>query len=183
MNTLDIAVMNAAVRQREIEASKPVAPPPAPTKRDLATQAEQSAIRSAQARADAVLAEYGRSAPLPVGDEALFSYRQRLLNETRGAMKLRPIHLTGWDDGSDETAETCVYVDAMRNAKDPHDLPVGQVREIIKMDRSGRAIHEFVGRSQGTFKTVFGHCIATPMGFGAPCVGGVEQPLPYLPGS
>ena len=59
-----------------------------------------------------------------------------------------------------------VYEDAMREAKHPTRIPDGQLREVRKLDESGRPIIEFCGKagswmqnfSTGTTKRLTGIC-------------------------
>jgi hypothetical protein len=178
-----VVAANMAARARETEALKPAPVVPAPTPYELEKEADQAAIKLAQSRADEVLQEYGKAAPLPINGEAPMAYRRRLINEARAAMTLRPLDLEFAEKYQPEEvikAEARTYADALKHAGDPPDLPAGQVREIIKEDKTGRTIHEFVGKSQGTFLNVYGHSIA-PALISPICDGNPTNPQPLKP--
>lgn len=188
MTPQDIANANARVRANEAEARKPVVVK-APTDADIAAMVEREIKDEARARADAVLAEYGRVAPLPISGETPTAYRARLVNEARSAMQVRPLSLDGFEEEDRlSVVENRQYADAMRMARAPHFIPDGEIMEIVKADQSGRAIHEFRANgnaTNNTFKNVYGHCIGPALGHGV-CTQDRHgnwnpAPLPIMP--
>jgi 8-oxo-dGTP pyrophosphatase MutT (NUDIX family) len=108
---------------------------------------DRAAYADAQARADSVYAAFGDAAPRPLQGEGLMAYRRRL------ARKLQP-HSAAWKDvkldalgdaAALTVAEGQIYADAAKAARNPVDLPNGQLMEITRTDATGRRISEFRG--------------------------------------
>jgi len=116
---------------------------------------EWSKFAKVQERADEVFSVFGDSAPRPLQGESLLGYRRRLLGKLQQ-------HSARWkssdvtkinDEPSFAVIEDQVYADAAAAALKPSDLKPGQFREVIKPDRTGRRISEFVGN--GSFVRSF----------------------------
>jgi hypothetical protein len=190
--TSQVELLNAAVRVREREAEEARRVPPPPTPAQIAARVEREAARLVRERADAVYAEYGRSAPLRNDGESVLAYRLRIVNDLKPNSSKAHLEISrGIDSTSLAPVEQEVYADAMANRWHPADLKPGQMREVVKVDPLGREIHEFVSGagSRGLFKQVYGEFIG-PTQLGVICVaepdgkGGqrfVETPVPYLP--
>lgn len=111
------------------------------------TDAEYAAMADAQAGADKVYAAFGDSAPRPLQGEDLINYRRRLATGLKG-------HSTAWK-GIDlgklpgealDIAVGQIYSDAMTAARNPSDVPEGQLRAILSTDETGRRHTSFVGQ-------------------------------------
>ena len=121
------------------------------------SDADYASMADHQARADSVYGAFGERAPAPLQGEALGSYRVRL---AKGVQK----HSSAWKDVSLrdlpgtalDIAEAQIYADAQSAAKNPTDVPMGQLREIRRRDAADRVITEFVGEPNswmGAFRT------------------------------
>jgi chemotaxis protein histidine kinase CheA len=110
------------------------------------SDADRVALAEIQARADGVANAFGDRAPGPLAGETPVNYRRRL------AAKFKP-HSSDWKDrdlsvvpdSMLDVAEKAIYADAERVAAHPADIAPGTLREIVKHDRTGRRISEFVG--------------------------------------
>lgn len=116
------------------------------------TEAARAELQEAQAKADAVYRLHGTTAPMAVHGEAPLDYRRRLAS---GLQK----HSKDWGKQSlaavsrDVLApiETAIYADAAAEARNPQNVPRGQLREIRTPDGSGRVVSEFVGHPDDAF--------------------------------
>jgi len=181
------------LREREAEEAHRVPPPLTPAQ--IAARVEREAAHLVRGRADAVFMQYGRSAPLRDDGESILQYRLRLANALKPNSSKAHFEISrGIDSTSLAPIEQEIYSDALANWRTPADLAPNQMREIIKIDGAGRAIHEFVfGKgSRGLFRQVFGEFVAPPLlqvgdirvaepdGKGGQRF--VETPVPYMPG-
>lgn len=111
------------------------------------TDAEYAAMADAQAGADKVYAAFGDSAPRPLQGEDLINYRRRLatgLKRHSGAWN--GIDLGKLPGEALEIAVGQIYSDAMTAARNPSDVPEGQLRAILSTDETGRRHTSFVGQ-------------------------------------
>ena len=115
------------------------------------SNADRAQLANAQARADAVAQHFGQQAPAPITGESLLNYRKRLLAPYRD-------YSPNWTDADAEEIEdprtreqvfaimeNTVYADAVKFAESSASVPQHQLREIKKLDQSGRHISTFVG--------------------------------------
>lgn len=111
------------------------------------SDADYKEMADAQAKADSVAMAFGDSAPRPLQGETPLAYRKRLVGAFKkhskeyGAVDVLAI--------ADATlfgiVESKIYADAMEIARNPIDVPAGQLREVITTDRGGRRIVNFAG--------------------------------------
>jgi len=112
------------------------------------SDADFAALADAQAKADAVFSAFGDSAPRPLNGETLLAYRRRLATKLKGhSGAWKPVDLSTLNSSAAfDVAEAQIYKDALDAARNPADLPHGELREIQKFDRvTGRTMREFVG--------------------------------------
>lgn len=107
---------------------------------------DQDALYNAQQRAWNILSEGGLPTPEPMQGEGPMAYRKRLAtilsaNTPHKDTNVRAIQ----DERVFEITERAIYADAEKNARNPLDLKPGELREIKKIDRTGRTISEFIG--------------------------------------
>ena len=111
-----------------------------------AEEEKHAQYADAQAKADSVLAAFGKSATRPLQGESVMSYRKRLLRGLQGysdaykAVNLRNIN----DAALLEIAEKQIFADAMVAAKTPVAYGDSLV-EHRTVDRAGRTISTFTG--------------------------------------
>ncbi|OTP74449.1 hypothetical protein PAMC26510_16545 [Caballeronia sordidicola] len=114
-------------------------------------------------RARSVFAEYGRPVPLRDVGEDILAYRKKIVRA------LQP-ETTSYADRDVRSVpaelfspiEQKVYQEATANRWHPSDLKPDQMREVVKLDKAGRKVSEFVtGRgSKGFFKEIYAEHIA-----------------------
>jgi hypothetical protein len=153
-----------------------------------ATPEEKQQFGLVEYRADQVLAEFGKTVTKledpPRGGESLFDYRKRVAQrvgaETR---KYRSRDISSLPPAEFLPVEAEIFADALKQARHPLDLGPTQFREVKKIDRSGRAITEFVcGEGPGAFRALYAQFIAKPMvQEGGLFVNGVEKHPRVMP--
>ena len=110
-------------------------------------EADRAALGLAQARADGFYGQHGLQAPRPMLGESVLAYRSRAANGMKahskswGDIKLEDLH-----ENTLAVAEAQIYADAAQAARNPVDLPNGELRAIVSTDRTGRHITTFTGR-------------------------------------
>ena len=121
------------------------------------SDADYAAMADCQARADSVYGAFGERAPAPLQGEGLGAYRVRL---AKGIQKhsnaWKTVSLRDLPGNALDIAEAQIYADAQAAAKNPTDVPLGQLREIRRRDAADRVITEFVGEPNswmGAFRT------------------------------
>lgn len=126
---------------------------------DDARKADEEAgkFADAQAKADSVMAAFGKSATRPMQGENLMAYRKRLLRGLQAysddykGIDLKAIK----DEALLSLAERKVYADAAAAARAPGSVADGQLIEMQERDRAGRTISKFRGSVEswlGAFK-------------------------------
>lgn len=104
-------------------------------------------MAEAQEKADKVHSAFGDSAPRPLNGESLVAYRKRLANGLRKhSAAWKDIDLYKLDSSVLSVAEPQIYADAMNAARNPVDLPDGELRPIVTQDATGRRITSFAGQ-------------------------------------
>ncbi len=121
---------------------------------------DEAMFADAQARADDVFSAFGKHAPRPLSGENLVGYRIRLARALQPhSASLKDVDLgkiARADAQGFQHLEATVYADAAAAARNPVDLPDGQLREIVRTDRAtGRRMIEFTGRSPRTWMQRF----------------------------
>jgi len=108
---------------------------------------EEAKYADAQAKADSVLAAFGKSASRPLQGENLLSYRKRLLRGLQAySDSYKDIKLASIKDAALLTlAEKQIFADALNAAKSPSMFAADQLIEINEKDRAGRTITKFKG--------------------------------------
>lgn len=122
----------------ELDALKAqIRPVPEDEARDLAAE---------QVRADAVYAAHGAAAGRPVQGETLLAYRRRLASGMqKHSAAWKGIDLATLPGPALDLATQAIYADAQVAARNPADVPVGTLREIVTQDSTGRRITSFAG--------------------------------------
>jgi len=118
---------------------------------------EEAEYADAQAKADSVLASFGKSASRPLKGEGLLSYRKRLLRGLQAySDSYKSVNLTSIKDVQLlNIAEKTIFADALAAAKSPTMFAADQLIEINEKDRAGRTITKFKGSMEawlGDFK-------------------------------
>lgn len=108
---------------------------------------EEAKYADAQAKADSVLAAFGKSASRPLSGEALMSYRKRLLRGLQAySDSYKEVNLNSIKDAKLlALAEKQIFADALVAAKSPTMFAADQLIEINEKDRAGRTITKFKG--------------------------------------
>ena len=108
---------------------------------------EEAAMCDAQAKADSVLAAFGKSASRPLQGENLMSYRKRLLRGLQAySDAYKEVNLASIKDAALlGLAEKQIFADALVAAKSPLAYAADQLIEINEKDRAGRTITKFKG--------------------------------------
>lgn len=111
-----------------------------------AGDADPAAMADAQARADAVYAMHGAQAPRALVGESLLEYRRRLAKGVQAHSPMwRSIDLGSLPEAALDVAAATIYADAVTAARNPVDLPEGQLRPVVTRDATGRQITSFYG--------------------------------------
>ena len=107
---------------------------------------KHAAYADAQAKADSVLAAFGKSASRPLRGESVVSYRKRLLRGLQGySDAYKSVNLRSISDAALlEIAEKQIFADALAVAKSPVAYGDALV-ERRTTDRAGRTVSTFVG--------------------------------------
>lgn len=117
-----------------------------PAKTEEPAEEDPAKMADAQAAADAVYAQHASAAPRALRGETLLAYRRRLAKGMQAhSPSWKDIPLDALPDSALAVAERQIYADSVQAAKNPVGLPAGQLREIIKTDRTGRRVTEFAG--------------------------------------
>ena len=108
---------------------------------------EEAEYADAQAKADSVLAAFGKSASRPLQGEGLMAYRKRLLRGLQAySDSYKEINLASIKDVALlGLAEKQIFADALVAAKSPLVYAADQLVEINEKDRAGRTITKFKG--------------------------------------
>jgi hypothetical protein len=108
---------------------------------------EANAISAAQARADAIAAQFGDKVPPPIAGETSLAYRRRLVKRFQAhSPRFKDEKLDGLAAGPLSAIEDIVYADAQAAARDPKTGPgVGRLIPHKSIDSAGRTITEFSG--------------------------------------
>lgn len=129
--------VTAAMRKELDELRARLTPPAEEESREMAAE---------QVRADAVYAQHGASAGRPLAGETLLAYRRRMAQGLQAHSDAwKGIDLGTLPAAALEIATTAIYADAAKAARNPVDVPLGQLREIVTQDSTGRRITSFVG--------------------------------------
>lgn len=120
----------------------------------VADAQEESKMAEHQAKADAVYAAWGKSAPRPLAGESRRAYRVRLLKDLQPhSPDYKEVDLNLIKDKSAfKLAEGAILRHAMDAASSPSSVPTGTLREVKKDYGTGRLVTEFVG----DFNVAFG---------------------------
>jgi len=116
---------------------------------EMAKKADEEAAKyaDAQAKADSVLAGFGKSASRPLQGESVTSYRKRLLRGMQAySDSFKGIDLNSIRDAKLlDLAEKQIFADAAMASRNSAGVPAGQLVEIHERDRAGRIITKFKG--------------------------------------
>lgn len=107
----------------------------------------EKTLQEAKAKVDAILEPFNQAAPRSFTDENDEQYRRRTL-------PLIQKHAPGYEtikiDDARGTAfdliEKQVYEAAQREARNPTQIPDGQLKEVKRYDQAGRVSYEFFGK-------------------------------------
>lgn len=109
---------------------------------------DYAAMASAQAKADSIYAAHSSKSPRPLDGETLLGYRRRMASQLKEhSPTWKGVDLSAIaDEAAFTIAESQIYADAMQSARNPVDLPLGQLREIVSQDETGRRMVSFAGQ-------------------------------------
>jgi hypothetical protein len=100
---------------------------------------------AAQAEAHSVLSMHGRPAPPPLQGESFMRYDRRLTDEVkRYAPNFKDVTLDA-GGATYPILKKQVFADALQEARQPTMIPEGELREVKRVDQSGRPFSEFYG--------------------------------------
>jgi hypothetical protein len=101
---------------------------------------------AAQAEAHSVLSMHGRPAPPPLQGEPFLRYDRRLTDEVkRYAPNFKDVSLHDAGGATYPILKKQVFADALQEARRPTMIPEGELREVKRVDQSGRPFSEFYG--------------------------------------
>jgi hypothetical protein len=112
----------------------------------MTTMIDENETRKIQADYDELLRLHGRSAPRAMEGEGPTEYRRRMaekLQECAPDCKFNIRHSTGT---AFDVLEKQIQEAARREALHPSNIPDGELREVIKVDKSGRPFSTFFGK-------------------------------------
>lgn len=101
------------------------------------SDADYASMADAQARADTVFVEFGERAPRPLDGEDLLAYRRRLTSKLKDhspRWKDIDLNVVAADAHAFTQIETQIYADAQTAARNPIDIPEGQLRAVPRVD-------------------------------------------------
>ena len=85
-------------------------------------------------------------APPPMENEPPTAYRRRLAEDLQQhAPNCKDFNIRHSTGTAFDTLERQIKADAQREAHNPTEIPPGELREVVKIDDSGRRIKEFFG--------------------------------------
>ncbi len=111
---------------------------------------DYDAVIDAQAKADSVFAEFGKSAPVPLRGEDASRYRRRILRELKAfSPSWKDVDIGAIaDDNALGPIEAHIFADATTAARNPADLPDGELVARTRKDpTTGQTITTFVGKN------------------------------------
>ena len=110
--------------------------------------ADPTLALQAQAEADELLRLRNRSAPRILEGEPLKQYEKRLTDLVKeGAPNYKDVNIYESSGSAYELIKKQIFDDARKEAKHPTMIPEGQLREVRKLDQSGRPFYEFHGKA------------------------------------
>ena len=109
---------------------------------------EEVAIQRARAEYQDKLAPFNRPAPTPFPDEKANEYRQRVLPVLQSAVPgFEDLKIDAYlREPNFKYIEQRIFEAAEKEARNPTRIPEGELREVRKLDQSGRPFYEFHGR-------------------------------------
>jgi hypothetical protein len=126
----------------------------------------EAAVQQERAKYQELLGELGRPSPVPFPEESPEKYARRVLpivqSVTPGFKDLKIDEYLR--EPNFKYIENQIFEAARKEARNPTNIPDGELREVKKLDASGRPFYEFHGRastwlndfSHGTKKRVVG---------------------------
>lgn len=128
---------------------------------------KEAALQRERARYQEILEEHGRPSPSPFPDEGPDQYARRALPIVQSIVpefKDRKIDQY-LREPNFKYIEGQIFEAARKEARNPTNIPDGELREVKKLDTSGRPFYEFRGRpsswmdqfSNGTKRRLVGH--------------------------
>ena len=114
---------------------------------------DSNALAEARSRADAAYqAVTGRPASNPLPGESPIAYRKRMADGLRKfSAKFKEERVDSLAGSAFEIVEAQIYADAMVAAKQPENLPPGQLRKIVRND-SGHMVTEYTGDPKAAWR-------------------------------
>ena len=123
------------------------------------TDADYSTVIGFQARADAIYNAHGGSAPRPLGSEAPMNYRLRLVDDLKRyspKWKDKKLGAIATDEAFFSEVESQVYADAIEAARNPQDIPDGDLRCVTRKLPSGHTVNEYHGQPRAWMDPIAG---------------------------
>lgn len=88
-----------------------------------------------------------RPTPRPLSGEGLTQFRLRMLSDTKNLVpEYKDVNFHGMDPSALKLMEPKVIEAAIRELQNPTNVPEGTLKEIKKMDQSGRPYSVFFGK-------------------------------------
>ena len=132
-------------------------------------------VQQARAEYQDLLAPFNRPAPTPFPDENQDQYRRRVLPFVQSLVRgFETLKIDNYlREPNFKFIETQVQEAARREASHPTNIPDGELREVKKLDQSGRIFSEFFGKpsswmaqfTNGTRKRLIGIRTETERGY------------------
>jgi hypothetical protein len=131
-------------------------------------------LAALQEKADEAFNLFNRSAPRAMDGETVESYRRRMATRIQQyAPNMKDVNVRDARGSAFDLIEKQIYEDAKREAQHPTLIPDGELREMKKLDATGRPFLEFYGRpsswmsqfSNGTKRKLVGIKTETARGY------------------
>jgi hypothetical protein len=108
---------------------------------------DEQKLFNIQARADAVIRQFDpRGAPAPLNKENEILYRKRLAHTIQPyAPRTHGVNVYEASNTAFDHIENEIYEGAAREARFPTMVPDGELKQVTRMDASGRPYYEFYG--------------------------------------
>jgi len=107
-----------------------------------------------QEKADARLRLFNESAPRCLEGETTKGYRRRLATKLqRHAPGLQDVNVYDANGAAFDLIERQIYEAAEKEAKRPTLIPAGELREVKKIDQTGREFSDFYGSPKAWMST------------------------------
>ena len=112
--------------------------------------------REIQSRSDEVLRSFSDAVSSPTFDESLDQYTRRCLTKVKNySQRWKDADISYFRGPALAEVGAQIFDDAMKEIENPARVPAGELREVVKYDRTGRGTSRFIGDPEacwGPFK-------------------------------